>query len=150
MTPIGWADFDGPGRAPTLIVNNNDFERSAPIERTMNLQITAVIDPADQRSRMKNRRGGGRAQFVSFNFPNTLIWAIESTARDGRQSQPARGRQFVVRATAQSDISSKAGAAGARISKSARRVLAHRAAELSARQQCARSRSEGADVVVDA
>jgi hypothetical protein len=28
---------------------------------------------------MKIRRGNGRAQFVSFNFPNNLIWAIEST-----------------------------------------------------------------------
>ena len=45
----------------------------------MNLQITAVIDPADRRQRVKIRRGSGRAQFVSFNFPNNLIWAIEST-----------------------------------------------------------------------
>jgi hypothetical protein len=45
----------------------------------MNIQITAVIDLVDRRQRMKIRRGNGRAQFVSFNFPNNLIWAIEST-----------------------------------------------------------------------
>jgi hypothetical protein len=28
---------------------------------------------------MKIRRGSGRAQFASFNFPNNPIWAIEST-----------------------------------------------------------------------
>jgi hypothetical protein len=44
----------------------------------MNLQITAVIDPADRRQRMKIRHGSGRAQFLSFNFPNNMIWAIES------------------------------------------------------------------------
>jgi hypothetical protein len=70
----------------------------------MNLQITAVIDLVDQRPRMKIRRGSGRAQFISFNFPNNLIWAIESSARDGRQSQPGHTRRCVVRATAQSDI----------------------------------------------
>jgi hypothetical protein len=45
----------------------------------MSLQITAVIDLVDRRQRMKIQRGSGRAQFVSFNFPNNLIWAIEST-----------------------------------------------------------------------
>jgi hypothetical protein len=41
-------------------------ERPRPIERTMNLQITAVIDPADRRQRMKNpawRRPGAICQF---------------------------------------------------------------------------------------
>jgi hypothetical protein len=51
----------------------------------MNLQITAVIDLADRRQRMKIRRGSGRAQFVSFNFPNNLIWAIESSVRGRTQ-----------------------------------------------------------------
>jgi hypothetical protein len=70
----------------------------------MNLQITAVIDLVDRRQRMKIRRGSGRAQFVSFNFPNNLIWAIESSVRDGCYLQPGRTRRCVVRATAQSGI----------------------------------------------
>jgi hypothetical protein len=99
---------------------------------------------------MKNRRGSGRAQFVSFIFPNTLIWAIESTARDGRQSQPARA---AIRSPG--DRSIRHLVEGRRRwrkneRKSARRVVAHRAVELLARQQRARSMSEGADVVVDA
>jgi hypothetical protein len=56
----------------------------------MNLQITAVIDPADRRQRMKIRRGSGRAQFVSFNFTNYPIWAIESRVLDGRKLRSAQ------------------------------------------------------------
>jgi hypothetical protein len=39
---------------------------------------------------MKIRRGRGRAQFVSFNFPNNPIWA--SSQREICKSQPGRTR----------------------------------------------------------
>jgi hypothetical protein len=61
----------------------------------MNLQITAVIDLVDRRQRMKIRRGSGRTQFVSFNFPNNLIWAAESTGR--MQIAAGRTRRWVFR-----------------------------------------------------
>jgi hypothetical protein len=58
-------------RVSTKGVHSNPL----PIEKTMNLQITAVTELDGD---------SGRAQFVSFNFPNTLIWAIKSTARDAQ------------------------------------------------------------------
>src|ERR1700680_1669596 len=60
-TPIGWANFDGLP-APARVVNNNEF-----------LQITAVIDRTDLRRRTKCRCDSSRTQFVSFNFPISLI-----------------------------------------------------------------------------
>jgi hypothetical protein len=68
----------------------------------MYLQITAVIDLVDRRWRMKIRRGSGRAQFVSFNFSNTPIWAIRSRAREGENR--GRTRRRVVQTAAQSNI----------------------------------------------
>jgi hypothetical protein len=68
----------------------------------MNLQITAVIDPAEPRLRMKTRRGGGWAQFFSFNFANTPIWEIRSRAREGENR--SRTRRRVVQTAAQSNI----------------------------------------------
>jgi hypothetical protein len=54
----------------------------------MNLQITAVIDPADRRQRLKIRRGGGRAQFVSFNFRNNLIWPSSQARMHAAMHRP--------------------------------------------------------------